>query len=75
MYVFRGITLWLLAAVLCADFVQAGSVVFEADVRPIFKAQCFHCHGENGTSKGGLDMRLRKLLLKGGKHGGAIVPA
>ncbi len=74
MCVFRGITLWLLAAVLCADFVQAGSVVFEADVRPIFKAQCFHCHGENGTSKGGLDMRLRKLLLKGGKHGGAIVP-
>jgi len=53
---------------------QAATVIFEADVRPILKAHCFHCHGEDGSAKGGLDVRLRKLLLKGGKHGPAIVP-
>ena len=53
---------------------QAATVTFEADVRPILKAHCFHCHGEDGSAKGGLDVRLRKLLLKGGKHGPAIVP-
>ena len=53
---------------------QAAAVIFEADVRPILKAHCFHCHGEDGSAKGGLDVRLRKLLLKGGKHGPAIVP-
>ena len=51
---------------------QAATVTFEADVRPILKAHCFHCHGEDGSAKGGLDVRLRKLLLKGGKHGPAI---
>ena len=49
-------------------------VTFEVDVRPILKAHCFHCHGEDGSAKGGLDVRLRKLLFKGGKHGTAIVP-
>ena len=53
---------------------QAATVTFEADVRPILKAHCFHCHGEDGSAKGGLDVRLRKLLLKGGKHGPAIAP-
>ena len=53
---------------------QAATVIFEADVRPILKAHCFRCHGEDGSAKGGLDVRLHKLLLKGGKHGTAIVP-
>lgn len=47
---------------------------FEKDVRPILKAQCFHCHGEEGEMKGGLDVRLRRFLEKGGKSGPAIVP-
>lgn len=31
---------------------------FEADVRPILKAHCFHCHGDQGKVEGGLDLRL-----------------
>jgi len=47
---------------------------FEKDVRPILKEHCFHCHGEGGETKSGLDVRLRRFLLKGGKDGPAIVP-
>ena len=45
---------------------------FEADVRPILKAHCFHCHGEETEKKGGLDVRLARLLVVGGKSGPAI---
>ena len=72
--VFRQHFFCLLAAVLGLPLGQAATVTFEADVRPILKAHCFHCHGEDGTAKGGLDVRLRRLLLKGGKHGPAIAP-
>ncbi|MFO1023259.1 MAG: DUF1553 domain-containing protein [Planctomycetales bacterium] len=52
----------------------AGSPVpkFEKDIRPILKAHCFHCHGE--TPKGGLDLRLTRLISKGGNNGPAITP-
>lgn len=49
-------------------------LTFEKDVRPILKAHCFHCHGEEGEMKGGLDVRLARFIVKGGKHGPAIVP-
>ena len=65
---------WLMAVGFVLHLGQAATVTFEADVRPILKAHCFHCHGEDGSAKGGLDVRLRKLLLKGGKHGPAIAP-
>jgi len=48
------------------------SVLYERDVRPIFKAHCFHCHGEAGEKKGGLDLRLKRLILQGGESGPAI---
>jgi hypothetical protein len=47
---------------------------YDTDVRPIFKAMCFHCHGEEEKPKGRLDMRMVRLMLKGGKSGPAIVP-
>ena len=46
---------------------------FEADVRPILKAHCFHCHGEETEKKSGLDVRLARLLVVGGESGPAIV--
>jgi hypothetical protein len=53
--------------------VASGAPSFEKDVRPILKAHCFHCHGEDGEMKGGLDVRLQRFLLKGGKSGSALV--
>lgn len=49
-------------------------VVYEKHVRPILKAHCFHCHGEDGERKRGLDLRLRRFIVEGGKSGPAIVP-
>jgi hypothetical protein len=50
------------------------TLVFERDVRPILKAQCFECHGEGKKLKGSLDLRLRRFLDAGGDTGPAIVP-
>jgi hypothetical protein len=51
-------------------------LTYEAHVRPILKTHCFQCHGESadGKLKGKLDVRLRRLLVKGGKSGPAVVP-
>ena len=49
------------------------AVTFEQHVRPIFKAYCFDCHGAEAEHKGGLDLRLRRLIVKGGESGPAIV--
>lgn len=46
---------------------------FEKDIRPILKAHCFHCHGEEGEMKGDLDVRLKRFLEKGGESGPSIV--
>src|SRR4051794_3316023 len=49
-------------------------ILFEKDIRPILKAHCFDCHGEGEKLKGGLDLRLRRLMLKGGDDGPVLVP-
>ena len=50
------------------------TITFEQHVRPIFKAHCFRCHGGEEETKGGLDLRLRRLMVGGGDSGPAIVP-
>ena len=64
----------LISAMFGGGAVEAAQLTFEKDVRPILKAQCFHCHGEAGETKGGLDSRLARFLFKGGKSGAAVVP-
>src|SRR3954470_2326897 len=64
----------LLAVLLGSPALSAPSPSFERDVRPILKAHCFQCHGESGKLKGDLDVRLTRLLLKGGEDGPAVVP-
>lgn len=49
-------------------------LTFERHIRPILKTHCFHCHGEADDIQGGLDVRLRRFLMKGGESGSAIVP-
>ncbi|HKB04919.1 MAG TPA: DUF1553 domain-containing protein [Gemmataceae bacterium] len=51
-----------------------GPPAFNAHVRTIFQAYCTECHGEAEKPKAGLDLRLRRLVVKGGKTGPAVVP-
>ena len=52
---------------------HAAEPTFETQVRPILKAYCFECHGEGEQLKGKLDLRLARLIVKGGATGPAIV--
>ena len=52
---------------------QADDVFYERDIRPILKAHCFHCHGEEGVMEANLDLRLARFISKGGDSGPAIV--
>jgi mono/diheme cytochrome c family protein len=63
-----------LVAAPAAKPAASAALTFEKDIRPILKANCFHCHGEEEKVKGGLDVRLRHLIAKGGESGPAIVP-
>lgn len=54
--------------------VQAEPTYFEQHVRPILKANCFHCHGEEPELAGSLDLRLVRLMRQGGDSGPAIAP-
>lgn len=49
------------------------SLTFERDIRPIFRAHCYDCHGATEDLQGGLDMRLVRYLQNGGESGPAIV--
>lgn len=49
-----------------------GKPSFTKDIAPLMAAKCVQCHGQ--TSKmGDLDLESREGLLKGGKHGAAVV--
>ncbi len=48
---------------------------FERDIRPILRTHCLDCHGSQNVRKGGLDLRLRRLIVKGGESGPAISPS
>jgi len=48
-------------------------VTYAKDIRPIFEASCFRCHGEE-RQKGDLRLDSREAALRGGEHGKAILP-
>src|SRR5215471_14607254 len=48
-------------------------LTFEQHVRPILKAHCFQCHGEEEEHEANLNLRLARLIVKGGDSGPAIV--
>lgn len=54
------LALWPLSAV----FASAAEpiLMFEKDVRPIVRAHCTHCHGEEEKPEGGVDLRLRRFM-------------
>ncbi len=49
------------------------ALTFEKDIRPIFRAHCFDCHGAVEEMEGGLDLRLVRFMVEGGESGPAIV--
>jgi hypothetical protein len=51
---------------------EARPLTYERDIRPIFRAHCFDCHGATDELKGGLDLRLVRFLKKGGESGPVI---
>ena len=53
---------------------DSGEPQFERDIRPLLKIHCLDCHGATKEKKGGLDLRLRRLLAQGGDSGPAILP-
>jgi cytochrome c553 len=62
---------WLIAMGLNAGVCAASTepeqrLTFERDVRLILKAHCFHCHGEDGTQEGGIDLRQVRLMRETG---------
>jgi len=50
------------------------AVNFETEVRPLLRAYCLDCHGAQEQAEGGLDLRLRRLIVQGGDSGPAVVP-
>ena len=50
-------------------------LTFEKDVRPIVKAHCTHCHGEEEKPEGGVDLRLRRFMDHKLEDGAPIVVA
>ncbi|HUQ68113.1 MAG TPA: PSD1 and planctomycete cytochrome C domain-containing protein, partial [Planctomycetaceae bacterium] len=47
---------------------------FEDHIRPLLKAHCFSCHGESAEPESGLDLRLVRLMRRGGENGPAVIP-
>ena len=68
----------LLIAVACVSRVSTAAddatpLTYERDIRPIFRAHCFDCHGATNELKGGLDLRLVRFLKNGGESGPSIL--
>ena len=77
--------LGLVVATVCADeapavvatldkTATASPVYFETHVRPLLKAHCWQCHGEEEQPEAGLDLRLVRFMSRGGESGPAIMP-
>jgi len=47
---------------------------YSRDIAPILKRNCVPCHGQDGISSNGLDLRTYKSIKNGGNIGGDIVP-
>src|SRR2546426_12675735 len=49
------------------------ALTYAKDIRPLFEASCFRCHGEE-RQKGELRLDSLEAVLKGGADGKVVVP-
>ncbi|MFM7976873.1 MAG: PSD1 and planctomycete cytochrome C domain-containing protein, partial [Pirellula sp.] len=72
---FRCFLLAILIAASVSSYAQdsVDSPRFETDIRPILREYCLDCHGASDKLEGSLDLRLVRLMLKGGDSGPALV--
>src|SRR5262249_8263561 len=54
------------------DRAAGATAFFETKIRPVLVGRCFKCHGSQKATNG-LRVDSREALLKGGKHGPAVV--
>ncbi|HWE39848.1 MAG TPA: PSD1 and planctomycete cytochrome C domain-containing protein [Isosphaeraceae bacterium] len=68
-----GLVVVLVAAAATPAAAQSQAIDFDRDIRPIFEARCYDCHG---PKKQKADLRLddRAAALRGGADGPVIVP-
>ncbi len=68
---------WIWGALACLSTLWASSgraePLFDRDIRPILKAACTHCHGEEEPIEGGVDLRLRRFLLADADSGEPVI--
>lgn len=48
-------------------------ITYAKDIRPLFEASCFRCHGEE-RHKGDLRLDTLEAVLKGGEDGKMVIP-
>ena len=65
----------IMIAGLCLVADAGEPVSYDRDVRPILKAACTHCHGEEEELAGGVDLRLRRFMDRPGDSGEPVVVA
>lgn len=53
---------------------QKRQVSFTKDVMPIVTAKCLPCHAQGSKNPGQYGMETYEEIVKGGKHGAAVVP-
>jgi hypothetical protein len=70
-------TLAISAFLLTSTLPVSGQVpqpeLFSKSIAPLLSGRCIQCHGQ-GAPMSDLDLRSREGMLKGGKHGAAVVP-
>ncbi len=62
-----------LVAVTTGQAPAAEPITFEQHVRPILKTYCLDCHGGGEKPASGLDLRLKRFAVAGGKNGASFV--
>ncbi len=63
----------LIAALPVSEAAHPGEVRFETEIGPFLNDNCLACHCKT-TTKGGLNLETRELMLKGGDSGAVLVP-